>query len=94
MNDAHIHESIEELVAEEHELWRREAVREPTRPVSDPPRWWGVTSSNRDPSGRPPPFSGRTAWSRGPRTPLQQFLGTETGGAAVLLLRRSRRSSG
>ena len=29
MDDAHIHESIEELVTEEHELWRREAVREP-----------------------------------------------------------------
>jgi hypothetical protein len=29
VNDAQIHESIEELVAEEHELWRREAVREP-----------------------------------------------------------------
>lgn len=29
MDDAQIHETIEELVAEEHELWRREAVREP-----------------------------------------------------------------
>jgi hypothetical protein len=29
VDDAQIHESIEELVAEEHELWRREGVREP-----------------------------------------------------------------
>jgi hypothetical protein len=29
MDDAQIHETIEKLVAEEHELWRREAVREP-----------------------------------------------------------------
>jgi hypothetical protein len=85
VDDAQIHESIEELVAEEHELWQREAVRDPTLPGSDPPGWWGVTSSNRDPSGRPPPFSGLTAWSRGVRTPLQEFLRTETGGAAVLL---------
>jgi Na+/H+ antiporter NhaA len=42
-------------------------------------------SGNRDPSGRPPPFSGLTVWSRGVRTPLREFLRTETGGAAVLL---------
>jgi Na+/H+ antiporter NhaA len=42
-------------------------------------------SSNRDPTGRPPPFSGLTVWSRGVRTPLREFLRTETGGAAVLL---------
>jgi Na+/H+ antiporter NhaA len=31
------------------------------------------------------PFSGLTAWSRSVKTPLRQFLRTETGGAAVLL---------
>ncbi len=31
------------------------------------------------------PFSARTAWSRSVRTPLRAFLGTETGGAVVLL---------
>jgi Na+/H+ antiporter NhaA len=36
-------------------------------------------------SRRPPPFSGLTAWSRNVQTPLREFLGTETGGAAVLL---------
>jgi hypothetical protein len=85
MDDAQIHERIEKLVAEEHELWRRGAGRTPKRSVSDRPRWWNVTSRNRDPSGRPPPFSGLTAWSRGVRTPLREFLRTETGGAAVLL---------
>jgi hypothetical protein len=60
-------------------------VATPKRSVSDRPRWWNVTSRNRDPSGRPPPFSGVTAWSRGVRTPLREFLRTETGGAAVLL---------
>ena len=30
-------------------------------------------------------FSGRTAWARSLRTPLREFLRTETGGAAVLL---------
>jgi Na+/H+ antiporter NhaA len=30
-------------------------------------------------------FSGRTAWTRNIQTPLREFLGTETGGAAVLL---------
>jgi Na+/H+ antiporter NhaA len=34
---------------------------------------------------QPPQFSGRTAWAEGVRTPLQEFLRTETGGAAVLL---------
>ena len=36
-------------------------------------------------SPRPPPFSGLTAWSRNVQTPLREFLGTETGGAFVLL---------
>ena len=31
-------------------------------------------------------FSGRTAWARNLQTPLRQFLQTETGGAAVLLI--------
>ncbi|HEU5158972.1 MAG TPA: Na+/H+ antiporter NhaA [Streptosporangiaceae bacterium] len=31
------------------------------------------------------PFSGRTAWARNLRTPLREFLRTETGGAMVLL---------
>jgi hypothetical protein len=30
-------------------------------------------------------LSGRTAWALSLRTPLQQFVRTETGGAAVLL---------
>ena len=38
-----------------------------------------------DPSGRAPPFAGRTAWARSLETPLREFLRTETGGAAVLL---------
>jgi Na+/H+ antiporter NhaA len=32
------------------------------------------------------PFSGLTAWSRSIQTPLREFLRTETGGAAVLLV--------
>src|SRR2546426_398556 len=44
-----------------------------------------ATSTNGDPSGRPSPFSGRTAWARSVQTPLREFLRTETGGAAVLL---------
>ena len=36
-------------------------------------------------SGAAAPFSARTAWSRSVRTPLREFLSTETGGAAVLL---------
>ncbi|MFA1546713.1 Na+/H+ antiporter NhaA [Actinomadura chokoriensis] len=31
------------------------------------------------------PFAGRTAWARNLRTPLREFLRTETGGAVVLL---------
>jgi Na+/H+ antiporter NhaA len=31
------------------------------------------------------PFAGRTAWARNFRTPLREFLRTETGGAAFLL---------
>jgi Na+/H+ antiporter NhaA len=31
------------------------------------------------------PFSGRTAWARNLKTPLREFLRTETGGAVVLL---------
>jgi len=34
----------------------------------------------------PTAFSGRTAWARSLETPLRQFLRTETGGAAVLLV--------
>jgi Na+/H+ antiporter NhaA len=32
------------------------------------------------------PFSGRTAWARSVQTPLRDFLRTETGGAAILLV--------
>src|SRR3954468_20640763 len=40
----------------------------------------------RDPSAMATAtFSGRTAWARSIETPLQEFLRTETGGAAVLL---------
>src|SRR5881275_2353642 len=31
-------------------------------------------------------FTGRTAWARSVQTPLREFLRTETGGAAVLLV--------
>lgn len=41
--------------------------------------------SRGDAESHPPPFSGRTAWSRSVPTPLREFLRTETGGAAVLL---------
>ncbi|HET7856636.1 MAG TPA: Na+/H+ antiporter NhaA [Gaiellaceae bacterium] len=42
--------------------------------------------SARAPTGRTDgSFSGLTAWSRSLRTPLREFLRTETGGAAVLL---------
>src|SRR5262245_58318743 len=34
----------------------------------------------------PEPMTGRTAWTRSMQTPLRQFLTTETGGAAVLLV--------
>src|SRR5215208_8183894 len=37
------------------------------------------------PSQPAPPFSGRTAWVRKFKTPLREFLRTETGGALVLL---------
>src|SRR5688572_105921 len=43
------------------------------------------TDDRRNGPSRESPFSGRTAWARSLRTPLQQFLHTETGGAAVLL---------
>src|SRR5947209_13179139 len=43
------------------------------------------TASSRGPNGRPPGFSGRTAWARNLETPLRAFLRTETGGASVLL---------
>jgi Na+/H+ antiporter NhaA len=55
------------------------------RRTSDGRRWWRATSSSSDPTGRPSPFSGRTAWARNVQTPLREFLRTETGGAAVLL---------
>ena len=32
------------------------------------------------------PMSGRTAWARSIQTPLREFLRTETGGAAILLV--------
>jgi Na+/H+ antiporter NhaA len=35
--------------------------------------------------GLPSAFSGTTAWARSAKTPLREFLRTETGGAAVLL---------
>ena len=44
-----------------------------------------ATDDRRNGPSRASPFSGRTAWARSLRTPLQQFLRTETGGAAVLL---------
>ena len=44
-----------------------------------------ATDEGRNGPSRESPFSGRTAWARSLRTPLQQFLRTETGGAAVLL---------
>jgi Na+/H+ antiporter NhaA len=37
-------------------------------------------------SGRTSAFSGKTAWARSAQTPLRNFLRTETGGAAVLLV--------
>src|SRR5918996_2651703 len=43
------------------------------------------TGERRNGPSRGLPFSGQTAWARSLRTPLQQFLRTETGGAAVLL---------
>jgi Na+/H+ antiporter NhaA len=49
-------------------------------------RWSRATSSSADPDGRPSAFSGRTAWARNLETPLREFLRTETGGAAVLLV--------
>src|SRR5512132_2542435 len=42
-------------------------------------------SSRSGPNAPPASFSGRTAWARSVRTPLREFLRTETGGAAVLL---------
>ena len=48
-------------------------------------RSWRATSSSADPTARPSPFTGRTAWARNLQTPLREFLRTETGGAAVLL---------
>src|ERR687898_1000649 len=44
-----------------------------------------ATDDRRNGPSRESPFSGRTAWARSLRTPLQQFLHTETGGATVLL---------
>jgi Na+/H+ antiporter NhaA len=55
------------------------------RPTSEGRRWWTATSSSGDPNGRPPAFSGRTAWARSLETPLREYLRTETGGAVVLL---------
>jgi Na+/H+ antiporter NhaA len=53
--------------------------------MSGRPRWSSATSSSAASTGRPSAFSGRTAWARSVQTPLREFLGTETGGAAVLL---------
>ncbi len=39
-------------------------------------------TERQGPAGR---FSGRTAWGRGLKTPLREFLHTETGGATILL---------
>src|ERR1700738_537949 len=36
--------------------------------------------------GQARPYSGRTAWARNLATPVRDFLGTETGGAIVLLV--------
>src|ERR687898_938204 len=44
-----------------------------------------ATDDRRNGPSRASPFSGRTAWASSLRTPLQEFLRTETGGAAVLL---------
>ena len=57
----------------------------PRGPTSGRPRWSSATSNSAAPTGRPAAFSGRTAWARSVQTPLREFLGTETGGAAVLL---------
>src|SRR5437773_3519878 len=43
-------------------------------------------SSSVDPTSPAAFFSGRTAWARSVQTPLREFLRTETGGAAVLLV--------
>src|SRR5918992_2364672 len=43
------------------------------------------TDDRRNGPSRALRFSGRTAWARSLRTPLQQFLRTETAGAAALL---------
>ena len=44
-----------------------------------------ATDDRRNGPSRESGFSGRTAWALSLRTPLQQFVRTETGGAAVLL---------
>jgi Na+/H+ antiporter NhaA len=56
------------------------------RPTPEGRKWWSATSSSGAPNSRPSPFSGRTAWARSLETPLREFLRTETGGAAVLLV--------
>ena len=57
-----------------------------TRPTSGGRRSWRAASSSADPNAGPSPFTGRTAWARNLQTPLREFLRTETGGAAVLLV--------
>ena len=53
--------------------------------------WWAAGAGCGDNCGMTdtqpatPPLSGRTAWARSLQTPLQVFLRTETGSAAVLL---------
>jgi Na+/H+ antiporter NhaA len=44
----------------------------------------GASDSNQA-GGKTQGFTGRTAWARSLQTPLQSFLSTETGGAAVLV---------
>ena len=65
---------------------RARLVATRTRPTSGGRRSWRATSSSADPNAGPSPFTGRTAWARNLQTPLREFLRTETGGAAVLLV--------
>ena len=45
-----------------------------------------IRSTHDDAPRRPAPYSGRTAWARNLQTPLREFVETEIGGAAVLLV--------
>jgi Na+/H+ antiporter NhaA len=44
-----------------------------------------IRTERREVQAAPRPFSGRTAWARNLKTPLREFLRTETGGAVALL---------